>query len=303
MDRIASMNAFVRVVESGNFTKAADTLDLPNATVTRLVQALEQHLHVRLLHRTTRAVTVTPEGANYYERVVRLLADLDDIECSAKQSLAMPSGRIRVEAAAAIGTMVVLPALGEFYKAYPEVTVDLSIGNRRADLVAEGMDCAIRAGEIAEPSLIARRIGEFQFITCATPGFISIHGAPDKPDDIQQRPSIGMTSVSTGRALPFRFSDGGDEIQVPLSHVLQVNDTNAYLAAGMAGLGIMQAPAYTVQAALDSGKLVALLPEWRTPTIPVYLIYPSNRFLSAKVRVFVDWVVALFEQHEKLKRR
>jgi DNA-binding transcriptional LysR family regulator len=159
MDRITAMNAFVRVVEAGNFTKAADTLNVPNATVTRLIQGLEQELKVRLLHRTTRSVTVTAEGATYYERVVRLLADLADIESSAKQSLAKPSGRVRVETAAAIGAMVIVPALGDFYRAYPEVEVDLGVGNRVADLVVEGIDCAIRIGEVTEQFLIARRIG------------------------------------------------------------------------------------------------------------------------------------------------
>src|ERR1700740_1272537 len=135
MDRIAAMNAFVRVVEAGNFTKAADTLDLPNATVTRLIQALEQHLQVRLLQRTTRSVTVTPEGATYYERVVRLLADLADIEATASQSLARPSGRVRVETAAALGSLVIVPNLPAFYRDFPEVEIELGVGNRRADLV------------------------------------------------------------------------------------------------------------------------------------------------------------------------
>jgi hypothetical protein len=178
MDRIAAMTAFVRVVEAGTFTKAADTLDLPNASVTRLIQGLEQELKVRLLHRTTRSVTVTPEGATYYERVVRLLADLADIESSTRLSQGKPSGKVRVEAAAAIGTMVIVPALAEFYRDYPEVDVELGVGNRRADLVAEGVDCAIRAGEISEQMIVARRIGAFQFTTCATPAFLQRHGTP-----------------------------------------------------------------------------------------------------------------------------
>src|SRR5262245_14395213 len=163
MDRITAMNAFVRVVEAGTFTKAADTLDLPNATVTRLIQGLEQDLKVRLLHRTTRSVTVTPEGATYYERVVRLLADLSDIESSTRVTHGKPSGKIRVEVPAAIGTMVIIPALADFYRHYPDVEVELGIGNRRSDLIAEGIDCAIRAGDIHEQMLVARRIGAFQF--------------------------------------------------------------------------------------------------------------------------------------------
>jgi DNA-binding transcriptional LysR family regulator len=301
MDRIAAMNAFVRVVEAGNFTKAADTLDLPNATVTRLVQALEQHLQVRLLHRTTRTVTVTPEGANYYERAVRLLSDLTDIESTAKQSQAKPSGRIRVESAAAVGTMVILPALGEFYRSYPDVTIELGIGNRHADLIAEGIDCAIRAGEATEQYMVARRIGEFRFTTCATPGFISEHGTPRTPEELKDFPTIGL-AMAAGRPMSYRFCDGGTETELALQHLLTVNDTNAYLVAGMAGLGIIQAPIYAVHAALESGQLVSLLDACATQSVPVHVIYPPNRFLSAKVRVFIDWVVDLFDRHAQLRR-
>jgi DNA-binding transcriptional LysR family regulator len=301
MDRIAAMNAFVRVVEAGTFTKAADTLDVPNATVTRLIQGLEQELKVRLLHRTTRSVTVTPEGATYYERVVRLLADLADIESSTKLSQGKPSGKVRVETAAAIGTMVILTALDEFYRDYPEVEIELGVGNRRSDLVAEGIDCAIRAGDISEQMIVARRIGAFHFTACATPAFLKRHGVPQTPEELARRPTVGMISARTGRPLPFRFSDGTSDSDVAPAHKLVVNDTNSYLAAGLAGLGIIQAPSYSVQEALKSGRLVALLEGWRTPVIPVYVLYAPNRYLSAKVRVFIDWAVSLFERNEDLR--
>ncbi|MGJ7506279.1 LysR family transcriptional regulator [Variovorax sp. GT1P44] len=303
MDRIAAMNAFVRVVEAGTFTKAADSLDVPNATVTRLIQGLEQDLKVRLLHRTTRSVTVTPEGANYYERVVRLLADLADIEASASQSLAKPSGRVRVETAAAVGSMVIIPRLPQFYRDFPDVEIELGASNRRADLIAEGIDCAIRMGEVTEQMLVARRIGEFHYTTCATPAFLAQHGIPARPEDLRERPTLGLNSARASRALPFRFKNAAKEVELQLSHRLVVNDTNAYLAAGLAGLGIIQAPTFVAHAAVRSGHLVPVLGEWGTPDIPVHLIYAPNRYLSAKVRVFIDWVVALFEQHEDLRRR
>jgi DNA-binding transcriptional LysR family regulator len=302
MDRIAAMNAFVRVVEAGTFTKAADTLNVPNATVTRLIQGLEQELKVRLLHRTTRSVTVTPEGATYYERVVRLLADLADIESSASQSIAKPSGRVRVETAAAIGSLVILPALANFYRDFPDVEVELGVGNRRADLVAEGIDCAIRAGDVNEQMIVARRIGEFHFITCATPKFLAAHGTPATPDELQGRPTIGMMSGNV-RPLAFRFAGASGELDLQLSHRLVVNDTTSYLAAAQAGLGIAQLPAYAAHEAIRAGQLVPVLQEWDTPSIPVHVIYPPNRYLSAKVRVFIDWIVALFERHEYLRRR
>ncbi|SCK31970.1 transcriptional regulator, LysR family [Variovorax sp. HW608] len=302
MDRIAAMTAFVRVVEAGTFTKAADTLNLPNATVTRLIQSLEEDLKIRLLHRTTRSVTVTPEGAAYYERVVALLADLADIESTAKQSVASPSGRVRVETAAGLAALVIVPALGEFYRNNPQVQIELGAANRQADLVAEGVDCAIRVGEVTDQFLVARRVGEFRFTTCATPQFLAEHGTPSTPQDLYALPTIGLSSSRAGRPLPFRFVNGDENLELSLAHRLVVNDTNAYLAAGTSGLGIIQAPTYGVHAALGDGSLVTLFDEWTVASIPVNVIYPPNRYLSAKVRVFIDWVVALFERHEYLRR-
>jgi DNA-binding transcriptional LysR family regulator len=303
MDRITAMNAFVRVVEAGTFTKAAETLDVPNATVTRLIQSLEQDLKVRLLHRTTRVVSLTPEGAVYYERVVRLLADLADIESTARQSLAKPSGKVRVDAPAAIGTMILVPALVEFYREYPDIEVELGVGNRRTDLVAEGVDCAIRSGEVSEQLMVARRIGEYQFITCATPAYLREHGVPATPEDLGGRPTIGLLSARSGRALPFRFVNEASVSDQEPSHLLVVNDTNSYLAAGLAGLGIIQAPSYAVHDAIKAGQLVPVLADWKTPSYPVHVLYAPNRYLSAKVRVFIDWAVSLFERQETLRRR
>ena len=303
MDRIAAMNAFVRVVEAGTFVKAADTLDVPNATVTRLIQRLEADLKVRLLHRTTRSVTVTPEGAIYYERVVRLLADLADIESSTTHALRKPSGRIHVDVPTAIGTLVLVPALADFYRAYPDIEIELDIGNRRIDLVAEGIDCAIRAGEVDEQFLVARQIGSFGFTTCAAPTFLDAHGTPASPDQLRDLPTVGMIPSSGGYSASFPFLYDDQKRDLGLNHTLVVNDTNAYLAAGLAGLGIIQAPTYSVRDAIAAGRLVPLLEDWQQQTIPVHVIYAPNRYLSAKVRVFIDWIVELFEQDEHLRRR
>ncbi|NUX56714.1 LysR family transcriptional regulator [Paraburkholderia youngii] len=303
MDRIAAMNAFVRVVEAGTFTKAAETLDMPNASLTRLIQKLEDELKVRLLHRTTRSVTVTPERAIYYERVVRLLAELADIESSTTHARMKPSGRLRVEAATAIGALVLVPALDDFYRTYPEIGVELEVGNERADLIAEGFDCAIRAGTVDEQFMVARQIGSFGFTTCATPALLAGHGTPTSPDELRNLPTIGMIPSTAGYppSFPFLFDDRKEGLE--LRHRLVVNDTNAYLAAGLASLGVIQAPTYSVRDAIVAGKLVPLLVDWRQPVIPVYVIYAPNRYLSAKVRVFIDWLVELFERDEHLRRR
>jgi len=302
MDRFSAMKAFVRVVEAGSFTKAASTLDLPNASVTRLIQNLEQELKVKLLHRTTRSVTVTAEGATYYERVVRLLAELADIESSTRLSQGKPSGKVRVETAAAIAGMVIVPALEDFYREYPEVEIELGVGNRVLDVVAEGIDCAIRIGNVAEQMMVARRIGSFSMTTYAAPAFLAAHGTPKRLEDLASFPMVGMLARGGMRPLPIGFIDGEQETEVTPRYKLVVNDTNSLLAAGIAGLGIIRAPSYATRDAVASGHLVPLLQNWKSADVPVSVVYAPNRYLSAQVRVFIDWVIALFESHESLRR-
>jgi DNA-binding transcriptional LysR family regulator len=303
VDRLVAMQAFVKVAETGSFTRASEALDVPKATVSRLVQALETQLQVRLLHRTTRALQLTAEGAAYFERTVRLLADLEDIESGARGSLASPAGTIRVDVSVAAGTMVIVPALSDFYARYPDIRIDLGIGNRDVQLVADNVDCAIRVGEIADQSLVARRIGEFAFLTCATPAYLEVHGTPMHPNDLLRgHETIGMVSSRLGRALPFVFVKGAERFELAPSHRLSVNDTNAYLVAGLSGLGIMQAPTFSLQAAIDAGTAVPILRDWNSDTYATSIVYPRNRFLSAKVRVFIDWAVELFDRNANLKR-
>jgi DNA-binding transcriptional LysR family regulator len=232
--------------------------------------------------------------------VVRLLADLADIESSTRQSLAKPTGRVRVETAPGIATLVIVPALAGFYRDYPGVEVEMGTGHKHVDLVAEGIDCAIRAGSVNEQLMVARRIGSFRFSTCAAPALLQAHVEPGTPEELTGLPTVGMITAQSTRALPFKFSNGDTEFEPVLNHKFVVNDTNAYLAAGLAGLGIIQAPNYAVHEAVKAGRLVPLLQDWRTPVTPVYVVYPPNRYLSAKVRVFIDWVVTLFDRHECL---
>ncbi|WP_280155838.1 LysR substrate-binding domain-containing protein [Piscinibacter sp. XHJ-5] len=301
MDQLVAMRAFVHVVEAGNFTKAARALKVRTPTVTRLIQGLEGHLQVRLLQRSTRFMALTAEGETYYERAVRLLAELADVDSSAKESAATPSGRLRVECAAAIGTMVIVPALAQFHDAYPGVELQMRIGNRRSNLIADGVDCAIRIGEVTEQFLVARRIGELQLATCASPQFLRSHGVPATPRDLRASAAVRMYSAHTGQPVPFRFATDAGPLEIAPAHSLWVNDIQAYVAAGLAGLGLIQAPTYAVREALLDGRLVAVLENWRAASIPVYVIYPPNRFLSAKVRVFIDWAARVFEGHADLK--
>jgi DNA-binding transcriptional LysR family regulator len=298
------MTAFVRVVESGSFTKAAKTLDVPKPTVTRLVQALESQLSVQLLHRSSRALTVTPEGATYFERAVRLLAELEDIEAGTRSSLARPSGKIKVELSVAMAAMLVVPALPDFYARHPGIEIELSIGNRDVDIIADNVDCAIRTGSIADQSLVARRIGYLHFATCASPSYLQRRGVPAHPDDLSKdHDTIGMVSSRTARALPFAYCKDSVRLEVTPQHRLSINDTHAYLAAAVAGLGVVQVASIAAQGAIESGQLVALLEDWQSDVYATSIVYPPNRFLSAKVRVFVDWAVDLFEHNKTVNRK
>ena len=181
MDQLNAMRAFVRVVEVGTFTRAAELLDLPKPTVTKLIQQLEGHLHAQLLNRTTRRVTVTMDGAAYYERALRVLGEIDELDQSMASSQARPSGRLRIDVSASFATDIILPALPGFHARYPEIQIDMGLSDRPADLIGENLDLAIRAGAIDDQSLIARRIGEMMLITCATPGYLTKHGTPQHP--------------------------------------------------------------------------------------------------------------------------
>lgn len=197
---------------------------------------------------------------------------------------------------------MLVPALGDFYNNYPDIAVELELGNARADLIAEGVHCAIRAGAVSEPFLVARQIGSFGFTTCATPAFLDAHGTPASPIQLRDLPTIGMTPSKGGYPLSFPFMYEDQKTDLALKHRLIVNDTNAYLAAGLASLGIIQAPTYSVRDAIAEGRLGPFLEDWQHQTIPVYVLYPPNRYLSATVRVLIDWLIELFERDEDLKR-
>ena len=297
MDQLAAMRAFVRVVETGTFTRAADLLDMPKPTVTKLIQQLEAHLRAKLLNRTTRRVTVTMDGAAYYERALRLLGELDELDASLTSAQARPSGRLRVDCSSSLAISVIIPALHAFQARYPDIQLDLGLSDRAADLVAENLDCAVRAGEIADQSLIARRIGVMQLITCASPDYLARFGTPRHPRDIEDghrivayRPALG------GRVLPMIYQNRRETIEIAGRYTISLNEGSGYLAAGLNGHGIMQLPTFMAREPIAQGRLVPLLRDWCAAPKPLHIIYPPNRHLSNKVRVFVDWLAELFAQ-------
>lgn len=297
MDQLSAMRAFVRVVEAGTFTRAASTLGMPKPTLTKLVQGLEAHVRTKLLHRTTRRVSVTPDGAAYYERVVRLLNDIDELDGSMTSSQGRPSGRLRVDVGSAVAVLIIIPALPDFHARYPDIQLDLGVSDRPVDLIGENVDCVVRAGKLMDQSLIARRIGALHFVTCASPAYLQRHGEPQHPRDLENGHHVVSYFVDrSGRTYPLTFSQGEERVEVHGHAIVSVNDGNAYVAAGVAGLGVMQAPAFMVEPHVAGGRLRPVLGGWGAEVLPLHVVYPPNRHISNRVRVFVDWVAELLAQ-------
>jgi DNA-binding transcriptional LysR family regulator len=294
MDQLSAMRVFIRVVETGNFTRAADTLSIPKATVTNLIQGLEAHLRTKLLNRTTRRVMVTTDGALYYERAAQIVSELEELDGSLTNSQSLPTGRLRVEMAGAFADSIVVPALCDFYNRYPDIRVDLGVGDRTVDYLAENVDCALRAGAPADQSLIARRISEVDMITCAAPFYIEKFGMPERPEDLEKNHySVSYFRAQTSRTVPFEFRRDNEQLEINPRYIVAVNDSRTYVTAAMTGLGIVQAPGFMARDAIAKGDLVRVLPEWNREPLPLYVVYPPNRHLSNKVRVFVDWLAKL----------
>jgi DNA-binding transcriptional LysR family regulator len=291
MDQLAALRAFIRVVEAGTFTRAAMTLDMPKATVTKLIQSLEAHVRTKLLQRTTRRVTVTPDGAAYYERVVRLLADLDELDGSMTSSQAQPSGRLRVDVGAGLALHVIVPALPRFHARYPDIQLDLGVSDRPVDLIGENVDCVLRGGDLADQSLIARRIGDYRFSIYASPGYLARHGEPSHPRQLQgDHYVVGYAISGSGRSMPLVFDRDGEVHEIEGRRIVAINDSNAYVAAGVAGLGVIQGPDFMVAEHVAAGRLRRIMGGWEVQSVPLYVVYPPNRHVSNRVRVFVDWV-------------
>lgn len=297
MDRFDAMQAFVRVVEARSFTKAARSLGLGNATVTQLVQQLEARLQVKLLNRTTRQVNVTADGAVYYEHAARVLAEIDDAETSLSSAARSPRGRLRVDVPSSFARTVLIPALPAFHARYPGIQIDLGVSDRMVDLIRDNVDCVLRGGAVTHESLIARRVGDLPLGVFASPAYLARAGVPEHPTDLEaaQHSVVGCTSSRTGRMIPLALTRDGVECEVHARYIVAVDDGNASLAAGLAGLGALWLPEYMAQPHVANGELVRLFGGWQVAPMPMYVAYPQNRRVSAKLRVFIDWLVELME--------
>lgn len=305
MDRFDAMQAFVRVVETGSFTKAAATLGMSKTTATQLIQQLEARLRVRLLHRTTRKVNPTADGAAYYERAIRLLADLDDAESSLAEASASPRGKLRVDVPSPLARMILIPALPAFHARYPDIQLDMGVSDRMVDVIGDNVDCIVRGGELTTLSLKARHVGDLQLGVYAAPSYLARSGTPLHPRELEDAHHriVGYVSSRTGKPIPYAMRNGTESMRVQGRFVLTVDDGNAYLEAGLAGLGVLWLPHYMANVHVARGDLVPLLEAWRMDPMPLYLAFPPHRHVSAKLRVFIDWIVELMAVHAPVGRR
>jgi LysR family transcriptional regulator for bpeEF and oprC len=293
MNRLQAMEVFTRVVDTASFTRAAEQMALPKATVSTLVRQLEQRLGVRLLNRTTRRVNVTVEGAAYYERCVRILAEVEDSEHAIAGTRTALQGLLRVEAGAAFGRRLLVPALPEFLALYPGIRLELGCSDRVVDALEAGVDCFIRGGLPPDTTLVGQLVGDIDLLYCASPAYLAARGVPRHPEELLGHDIVGYFSTRYGQTAIWEFNRGDTRLELRLDGPFAVNDTEAYLEAGLAGLGVIQMTTFMADEALREGRLVRLLPDWRPDPLPIYVMYPESRRLSAKVRVLVAWLSTL----------
>lgn len=290
MDRIDLLQVFVRVAETGSFTRAADRLGLPRASVSTAVQQLETRLGSRLLHRTTRRVGLTPDGEVMLERARALVADMEDMEQQFLPARGQVSGRLKVDVPSRIARRLIAPALPGFFALHPAIELELGSSDRAVDLVLEGIDCALRVGPLANSSLVARPLGHFTLINCASPAYLERHGTPRTPADLPEHVAVNYASPTSGRAAPWEWLRDGETSTLRMRSQVAANNAETYIACALAGLGLIQIPAYDVREHLAAGELVEVLPNARAEPLPVQLVYPHRRNLSRRMQAFVGWL-------------
>jgi LysR family transcriptional regulator, regulator for bpeEF and oprC len=225
---------------------------------------------------------------------VRVLSDIDEIDGSMTTSQSRPTGRLRVDVSSTLAVLIIIPALSDFHERYPEIQIDLGVSDRPVDLIGENVDCVLRAGELTDQSLIARRIGSLRFVTCAAPSYLQRHGEPQHPRELDGAHHIvSYFHARSGRPIPMTFVRGEEKHEIGGRYIVAVNDGNAYMAAAVAGLGVVQGTTFMVEPHLESGALRRVLSDWQATTLPLHVVFPPNRHVGNKVRVFVDWVVEL----------
>lgn len=296
MDRIDLFRIFTRVVECASFTRAADTLGVPRSSVSAAVQELEGRVGARLLHRTTRKVSPTQDGTAFYDRCQRVIADVEDTENLFRQTAAKPSGRLRIDVPGRIGRLIIAPALPEFLERYPQIDLDLGVTDRAVDLVEDRVDCVVRVGPLSDSGLIARPIGSLALINVASPAYLTRHGTPRELNDLNAHWAVNYASPSSGRVEEWEWLEDGALRTLQMRGRVTVNSAEAYIACCLAGLGVIQIPAYDVRSHIEAGELVEIMPEYRAGSLPITLLYPHRQPLSRRLQVFAEWLEALLKR-------
>lgn len=301
INKLQAMEAFVNVVDHGSFVRTAEQMGLPRTTVTILIQGLEQMLDVPLLQRTTRQVSVTAEGAAFYDRCMRILADMREAEDAISRTRHVPGGLLRVEAPTLL-TGELMPRLPDFLARYPDILLDFAPSGPRTDTLEESFDCAIRCGVLVDSSLMARRIGDLGYGLYASPAYLARNGRPAHPDDLVRYGGIGNFTGKRAEAAQWVLRQGEQCVQAAVAAHLSVNDADAGIEAGVAGLGLLLSPRFAGAREVAAGRLEPLLPDWTLESVAIHVVYARNRHLSAKVGVFVDWLTELFADHPAFRR-
>lgn len=298
MNQLLALRAFVRVVDTGSFSRASDQLALPRSTVSKLITDLEKHLGLKLIHRTTRALAPTSEGLEYYGHARRLVAELDEVDSAARGQILRPGGHLRVDAPASFANCLLIPALVDFHRQYPDVTIALGISDRAVNIVGEGVDCVIRAGTLDDMAMIGRKVADLEYLTCAAPSYVARRGLPVSPEDLQNNHlKAGYFFTGSGKPEPLIFEKGGQRIEVN-GCAFSTNEGNGLKEMLLAGLGVGQHLTSIVQYYLDTGQLVSVLPGWSRPPTALHILYPPNRHQSARLKVFTEWVMRTFGVRE-----
>ncbi|MGP4666989.1 LysR family transcriptional regulator [Agrobacterium pusense] len=296
MDRIDLFRVFTRVVECSSFTRAADTLGLPRSTVSAAVLELEARVGARLLHRTTRKVSATQDGLAFYERCQRIVSDVEDTENIFRQTISRPSGRLRIDVPGRIGRLIIAPALPDFLRRFPLIDIELGVTDRAVNLIEESVDCVLRVGALTDSGLIARQIGRLPLINVGSPAYFAVHGKPFAPGDLSQHWAINYASPSTGRIESWEWLENDTVRSMSMRARVTVNSAEAYIACCLAGMGLIQIPAYDVRDHLQNGALVEVMPDYRAQSLPLALLYPHRQHLSHRLQVFIDWLEALLKR-------
>ncbi|SEA69168.1 LysR family transcriptional regulator [Alkalimonas amylolytica] len=296
MDRLKTMEIFIQVAQMLSFSRAAEVLQLPRSSVSNAIQSLEAHLQTRLLHRTTRKIQLTADGEMYYDWCRRLLADIEDTEQRLRVGSSSPRGRLRVSVPSRLASHLIAPQLQHFLQLYPELELEISSTDRPVDLIPEGIDCAIRVGNLHDENLVVRHLGILPQGTYASPAYIEQHGLPTSLDELEAHQSIHYLSPASGRLLELDFVVDEQMVRVKMSGRLAVNSVESYIACCCAGLGLIQIPKFDAAELIRQGKLTEVLPELAPEPMPIAAVYPDRRYVSRRVRVFIAWMQQLIQK-------